>query len=197
MDTLGILHKSLCQKVGETFPQFKDRRPVNRQVKHTVLPDIVHLGNSLANGQAFKDLDKIFACKEISTDTVSNSTDGQGTNVPTSVPSYTDLFDIVVTLRDRLKELDSESLGKRIENLESEIADLKKACTRNNAEPIVSVPEETDSSISDFQDHPTFSKLLVNTKPKKVGGKRKKKKKKQRKLKSSGTETTRATGVVG
>ena len=49
------------------FPQFKDRRIVNRQVKRTILPDIIALGNSIANKAIDKDLDKIFVNREPNT----------------------------------------------------------------------------------------------------------------------------------
>jgi len=60
MSLLQALHKCLCDQVQIKFPQYKDMRPVNRQVKHTILPDIYHLGISLTNGSTPKDLEKIF-----------------------------------------------------------------------------------------------------------------------------------------
>ena len=59
-DGLGRLHKALCIKVAETFSQYKDRKPINRQVKHTLVSDIAVLGYSLANESLNRELDKIF-----------------------------------------------------------------------------------------------------------------------------------------
>ena len=60
---LTALHKSLCEQAQAKFQQFKDLRPINRQAKHTLLPDIYHLGVSLNAGTTSKELEKIFVSK--------------------------------------------------------------------------------------------------------------------------------------
>ena len=51
MDYLIAVHKALCERV-QGSPEgagYIDKRPINRQVKRTILPDIFHLGFSLVN----------------------------------------------------------------------------------------------------------------------------------------------------
>ena len=48
-DLLMALRKSLIERLQRDFPQFSDRRPVNRLVKRTTVPDIFHLGYSFTN----------------------------------------------------------------------------------------------------------------------------------------------------
>ena len=64
MKVLTVLHKALCDKVRTNFSQYKDRRVINRQVKHTIVPDIFNLGYSLVNKSSSNELDKIFVNKD-------------------------------------------------------------------------------------------------------------------------------------
>jgi hypothetical protein len=56
MDTLTVLHKSLCDQFVSLFPQYKDMRIVNRQASHTITPDIFTIGNCIVNTTVAKDL---------------------------------------------------------------------------------------------------------------------------------------------
>ena len=64
MDTLNILCKLLSEKAVALYPHLADRCPINRLVKHKIIPDIYILGCSVANKQLAKNIVKIFATKE-------------------------------------------------------------------------------------------------------------------------------------
>lgn len=68
------LQKALCEKVSSMFHLYKDSRPVNRQVKHRVIPDIYQLSYSIVHDTPSKDLDKVFVSKDavniVSTDDI-------------------------------------------------------------------------------------------------------------------------------
>ena len=50
----------MCEKVCVMFSKYKDKRPIKRQTKHTIVPDIFHMGYSVVNHDATKELDNIF-----------------------------------------------------------------------------------------------------------------------------------------
>lgn len=104
IDQLIELHKRLCGKMKEFFPQLKDSRTVNRQMKHTLSPDIFIMGMSLVNGCIAKDVDKIF------------------TPCPSPAGSST------ITAADEFRELilTVTTLTQRINALEKEVRDLKQ-----------------------------------------------------------------------
>ena len=64
LSILVTLHRKLCIKTQEEFPQFRDLRPINRQVKNTVAPDIYFLGYSIVNKSPCKELEKIFVSRD-------------------------------------------------------------------------------------------------------------------------------------
>ena len=103
-ESLGKLHKSLCEKVVAAFPQFKDRRPINRQVKKTLIHDITVLGYSLMNKSPLKDVDKIFH----QTGPASSSfTDGDDTDT-SQTSEIAELVLVVASLNSRLSKLEVE-----------------------------------------------------------------------------------------
>jgi hypothetical protein len=106
LDILNNLHKALCDCVTHILPQFKDRRIVNRQVKRTVVPDIISLGYSLINKAADKDLDKIF----LNRDPPNTEGNDQLTNA-----QLNELLELLVTVAD---------LGSRVGELEKKLRNV-------------------------------------------------------------------------
>ena len=102
IDYLVALHKTLCSGVQDAMPQFKGRRPINRQVKHTLIPDIYQLGLSLCNGTPSRDLDKVFSATH---------------SAPSSPPSGADeLQRLILAVAD---------LTTRVGNLEETVNNLR------------------------------------------------------------------------
>jgi hypothetical protein len=78
MDVLNTLHHDLCAKVSTMFPQYKDKRSVNRQAKHKAVSDICALGYSIVNKKNHKDIEKVFTtqdAKNNGTDEILNAND--------------------------------------------------------------------------------------------------------------------------
>ena len=72
MTVLSCLHKALVDSIYNAFPAFKDKRPINRQVKGKAVTDIFHMGYSLVNKSASKELEKMFGNKQCDTTADSN-----------------------------------------------------------------------------------------------------------------------------
>ena len=103
MKVLTVLHKALCDKVRTDFSQYKDRRAINRQVKHTIVPDIFNLGYSLVNKSQSNELDKIFVNKDESL-----AADTDSDMAALSVSEYQELLQVVADLTQRLTYLESK-----------------------------------------------------------------------------------------
>jgi len=107
-ECLAKLHKSLSEKVSKAFTQFKNRKPINRQVKHTLINDISVMGYSLVNTSPLKDVEKIFHHL--------NPTTSEGTDVTTIQPAeVAELITSVATLSCKLVQLEKEV--KELRNL--------------------------------------------------------------------------------
>ena len=104
-EVLCKLHKSLCCKVAETFPQYRDRKPINRQVKKTLLYDIATLGYSLVNNAPLKDMDKVF--HPLSSPPPAQPTDCASPQ-HTDQADLADLLTVVANLTSRVTQLEKE-----------------------------------------------------------------------------------------
>ena len=93
------------------FTQYKGRKPVNRQVKHTMLHDIGILGYSLANKSPLKELERIVHSPSESSEVISHQTTGD------SAAQQTSLTDILATVA---------SLSRSLTKLEDEVASIKE-----------------------------------------------------------------------
>ena len=102
-ETLTKLHKTLCNAVIELFPQFRDRKPVNRQAAHKLLSDIVVMGISVSNEIAHKDLEKIFHPPSVNQSQTQSSAETNGVQ-----SEVEELLTIVSSLRNRLTHLEKE-----------------------------------------------------------------------------------------
>ena len=97
MEVLSTLHKTLCETVVSSFPQYQDRRIVQRQVKNTIVPDIINLGSSIANDSPHRDLDRIFL-------------ERTNPHNPLSSPNpddYNNLLRLVYELKERIEQLET------------------------------------------------------------------------------------------
>ena len=140
METLNLLHKKLCDKAVLLFPQYNNHRTRNRQMKHTIIPDLCILGHSLVNQQCLKDLDKIFIPKEtISTmnadqeqEHEQNKTDPRGTNCA----DISDVPVIVTEMKNTITSLLAmvNSLTRKIEIAEQTRREDHYKLTSDNKE---------------------------------------------------------------
>lgn len=103
-DVLGKLHKTLTRKVSDSFPEFGERKAINRQVKHTMLSDIAVLGYTLVNGIPHKEVEKIFHPPTTST----CSPRDEDTNSALNQEEVAHLIKVVASLNSRVSELERE-----------------------------------------------------------------------------------------
>jgi regulator of replication initiation timing len=114
---LANVRKKLSETCSECFPQFKDRKVINRRDKQKVIADIVHLGSSVVNTIPTRELDKIF--KDI---------DGQGDRSlgqPVDNDAESNIQEILRTVLDlntRVTQLEKVSNELKLEN------EMLKAC---------------------------------------------------------------------
>ncbi len=133
MEVLGSLRKVLCEDVSVKFPQYQNRRTVNRQHKHTLLPDIGILGHCITKNTQMKELDKIF--HQMTNDKTSQNDDTEDLHVDISdgpTPENTSNQELV----DVVKSLVTTVNGMRKQLEESERArkeDIQKL-TQDNVE---------------------------------------------------------------
>ena len=153
IETLSDLRKSLCQKAQDTFTALKDRRPVNRLVKHRFVSDIFHIGYSIVNGSPVKEIEKIFSRKE----------PGRGDNNPSdtltdisdaSVQELAELIKTVATVHIKLEKMECDLANVLAENkqLRAQIVEL---CEVLKVKPNMDVKQPSrpviDLNISDTE----------------------------------------------
>ena len=110
-ETLAQLEKALIQKVKEVFPEYKDRKPINRTAKHKMANDITILGYSLCDESPMKDLDKVFHPPPSSE---------QENQRPTSASEIAELLSVIAALSDRVGKLEEEVSSLRSSQRNSE-----------------------------------------------------------------------------
>ena len=98
-ETLAQLEKILIKKVKEVFPEYGDRKPINRLAKHKMANDITILGYSLCDESPMRDLDKVFH-PALSSE--------QGNQRPTSASEIAELLSVIAALSDRVEKLEEE-----------------------------------------------------------------------------------------
>ena len=54
---------NLCDKVKQSFPEFANRRFINRKVKHLAIQDIISMANSILRDGAVREMEKVFVTK--------------------------------------------------------------------------------------------------------------------------------------
>ena len=129
MDALDPMRKALVDLACEAFPQLSERRPINRQIKHEILPDIFLLGYSIINKLVAKDLEKMFApVSEKATTSAECPQDGTQ--------------DIIVVLT---------KLSERVSSLEKEVAAMKKENEKLKTRLSNDSPHTTDPRVNNLQ----------------------------------------------
>jgi hypothetical protein len=94
----------LLESVVQTFPSYGDRRPIQRQVARTIVPDIFWLGYSLANKSPAKDMDK-FLIRQNSESVDSTPANNDNNQIKSSLH---DLLVVVADLKNKVIKHDSE-----------------------------------------------------------------------------------------
>ena len=113
LETLTPLHKTLCGLAKATFPRYSNMKAKNRIIAGTTIKDIRHLGFSLVNKSALRDLDKIFV-----------ETDQHSSNIPDlddNMNSNQKLLETILHVQDRVT-----SLERKVTTLEEENLKLKQ-----------------------------------------------------------------------
>lgn len=170
METLNVLHKSLCEKVVATFPQYKDKGIVNRQKHKTIVPDIFNLGSSIVNKLAAKDLDKIFIGKDQPEPEPSD---------PKQAKDLEDLMSLLLKLRDRVCALEaaqkkSEEANQLLRDellalhlsKEQEATEQPPELPDSQSKPLASSTEQTNTvpaSVIDTSDEESSKDDLIPT----------------------------------
>ena len=113
--TLKMLRNRLCEDTKAAFPDLSHRTPINRMVKHLVIQDIFHLGYSLVNALASKELDKVFAKTGATAAADTTLDDAQGV----SATELASLIASVTELKAKVHKLegDNADLLRRINTL--------------------------------------------------------------------------------
>ena len=108
LDSLGRLRRALCDRVVHDFPQYNERKVINRQVKNTIIPDILILGLTITNNIPAKDLDKIFQSPNKLSESASLTPDSKEGVVEKQVEDLASLLQIMLELRGRVDKLETE-----------------------------------------------------------------------------------------
>ncbi len=90
------------------FPQYKERKVINRQVKNTIIPDILILGLTITNNIPAKDLDKIFQSPNKLSESASLTPDSKAEVVEKQLEDLASLLQIMLELRGRVDKLETE-----------------------------------------------------------------------------------------
>lgn len=101
-----MLRKALCSLFMNSFPGFRERKPVNRQVTHALLGDVMIRGSSVVSQSLHKDVDRVFRPM---------NQNGQRTSqeIPDCLTSpgpgeLADLHKVVATLSAKVSKLEKE-----------------------------------------------------------------------------------------
>ena len=119
VEKLKSLHKSLWNKTVITFPQLSDRKPKQRQIKSTIVPDIYQCGLSLVNGLVTKELCKMYpATKSNSTADTSLNESIEDTEVRSDLlkSELGNIFAIVMNLQHKVSSLENDVSSLKDEN---------------------------------------------------------------------------------
>ena len=138
--SLGKLHKTLCGRVAVTFPQYKDRKPVNRQAQKTLTNDIVTLGYCVHNNATLRDLEKNFHPSSVIPHQ-SAADSGNQTEVQ-------HLVTLVISLRSRLNQLEEE-VSKLRAKVHQEQSSLHSSEEAERAQPPLPSSDDSDDEKSD------------------------------------------------
>ena len=92
LDVVLNIRSALCEKVKESFPEFANRRFINRKAPHLAIQDIISMANGILRDSAIREMEKVFVAKtENDIDTELLLTDFDA-NDPASVATQIRLF---------------------------------------------------------------------------------------------------------
>jgi hypothetical protein len=150
MDILSYIHCSLFEKSQRMFPQYKDKRPINRQVKHTIIPDIAQMGYCLVNKLATKEMDKLLVTNE--RPEPEHREDVDATAIGQT--ELAELIQVVTRLRIQVTQLENDLRVTQKTNGELQDKLILMEDTNQNrfskVEEEISVLRASSQSISDF-----------------------------------------------
>jgi hypothetical protein len=142
-DTLGKLENEL-ENIILLFAEYKDKRCVNRQVKHKLVADIHSIGYCVqVNRKTTRELEIIFVHKSVQ----------NKDNVNGDLTELANLVKVVITLRERLDQIekdlrivksDNVSLVEKVKLLEN-LQDQDGAKDRDMDDAIISADLASDS----------------------------------------------------
>jgi hypothetical protein len=142
-ETLTEIHKKFCENIILLFPEYKDKRCVNRQVKHKLVADIHSIGYCVVNKNTTRELEKIFVHKSVQ----------NKDNVNGDLTELANLVKVVITLRERFDRIekdlrilksDNVSLVEKVKLLEN-LQDQDGTKDRDMDDAIISVDSASDS----------------------------------------------------
>ena len=144
MSKLMILHKMLAEHVQQEFPEYKDKRVINRQVKSKAVTDIITMGLSVVNKLPTKDLDSVFVHKKAQD--------------VTSSPDYTlhtldttEFSQLLISVANMKRDLDMmkdtvEKLKEENKSLSEQIKSSYCNCPSNCSQPSAPLAATSPSS---------------------------------------------------
>ena len=188
-ESLSLLHKTLIKESQKKFQSIRDKRPISRQVKNTIVPDIYNLGYSLVNQLLSKDTEKILRATG-ERDKLDDIIDiANASDIGELVKTVTLISSRLVTLQVKVTKLEAEnaSLYKELSNLKSsdksardsfgdEISALRSDIERlqrpvksdsglpegfSNQAKVDTCATDDEPNVSDFQYHATIGKTLL------------------------------------
>ena len=127
LDHLKRIYRDLCDRVQAKFTEYHGRRPISRQAKRKILPDICTLGHSIANERPHRDLDRIFHLQRKSTITETAVDPDVNTdviiqnNLDTNI--LADVLSSVLDLKAKVEKLDA--LQSKVVSLEEQVSSLR------------------------------------------------------------------------
>ena len=145
---LNIRNK-LCERVKESFPEYANRRFINRQVKHLAIQDIISMANSILRDSTVRKMEKVFVAKttdDVENDLILNDFDAAD---PTSVSTQISL------LASEIKRLRTLCNASQVQcsckcncvNSESDVP-VSKAVASSSNSPVV-----LDDAVSNSANH--------------------------------------------
>ena len=153
-EALAQLHKKLCSSAADLFPEFKDRRPVNRTAKHKLEQDIGWLGFSVCNGSPMRDLDKVFHPPSTSSSQQEPASTGENEGRRPQTPNegeIAELLSVVASLTRRVSQLEKEVATMRAQSRGSEEATPTQEAMDTPLSSETEREEDGEPEADDFQ----------------------------------------------
>ena len=147
LDALLPLHKTLSAMIQADFPEYSNKKPINRQSKSRAVSDIYVMGYSLVNDSPARELDKIFIHGVLN--------DSQADNTQADRDDFAELLISVADMRRELSEMqeavneltkDNEELKATVDALRQQLAPTADADQGPGDGASAAAPSEQPSS---------------------------------------------------